>query len=208
MQTKIYIPYSNSDAVYGFGYDGPEIMPKEYVEMEKKEYYTYKDGVYNTFLTKLGSNMSINNYKKRKIDVNKQKIIYSNCTTFIRNSKNQDLTYEEVVDLCNNNSSTVLYIYLNEKEFSENEELEEDIKNWVITGVKLWSSNKFTDEEKLLNLQKKDFKIDLGGDMQAILKGCKFIKLLSNILKDGKNPIVSSFAIIVERIMIYKSSNL
>lgn len=207
MQTKIYIPYSNSDAVYGFGYDGPEIMPEEYVEMEKKEYYTYKDGVFNTCLTQMGNNMSINNYKKRKINVNKQKIVYSNCTTFIRNSKNQDLTYEEVVDLCNNNSSTVLYIYLNEKEFSENEELEEDIKNWVVSGVKLWSSNNFTDEEKLFNLQKKDFKIDLGGDMQAILKGCKFIKLLSNILKDNKKPIVSSFAIIVERIMIYKYGN-
>ena len=198
MKATIYIPFANGDAVKGFCYEGEELTANKYVKMEEDEYYTHKDGVDHMVVSSLGNNMAYNNYKKRTINVKNQTYAFHRCEGNIRNINGSEITVTQLDRLWANKEQFGLYIYLNEEQFQNKPDLETDLKMWI--------QDKLSDEEKVFHLPKKDFKIDFdNGKSHAVLKNCKFAKLLSSIVKANGEPMITSFAMIIERIIFTKN---
>ena len=235
MKVDIYIPFAFGDAVMDFKYEGKIITPQQYVKMENEEYYSHKNDVDSMVASSFGNNMSFNNLPKRKFDIKSQSYAYYKCSCNIRNIDGSDITKEDLINHYKNKEQFGLYIYLNEQEFLSEFDLEADLKMWVRESFKVLNCKKLNDVEKLKHLPLKDLKIDLNNDgILAVLKDCKFIKLLSNIRKpvskkcivcgyENKEektltrwicpkckteikgePIISSFGIIIKRIMLFK----
>lgn len=205
MKVTLYIPFANGDAVSGFKYEGEELTPKKYVKMEEKEYYDHKDGVDYMVVTSLGNNMAYNTYHKRKVNVKNQTYSFHVCDGNIRNINGSEVSVSQLDRLWANKEQFGLYVYLNEKEFLSKPDLETDLKMWIQDSQKIMNIGKLSDEEKVFHLPKKDFKIDFdNGKSHAVLKNCKFAKLLSSVVKQNGEPMITSFAMIIERIIFVK----
>jgi len=206
MKVTLYIPFANGDAVNGFNYEGEELTAPKYVKMEENEYYGHKDGVDHMVVTSLGNNMAYNPYKKRKINVKNQSYAFHKCDGNIRNINGSEITVTQLDRLWANKEQFGLFIYLNEQEFIRKPDLETDLKMWIQDSQKIMNIAKLSDEEKMFHLPKKDFKIDFdNGKSHAVLKNCKFAKLLSSIKKANGEPMITSFAMIIERIIFTKN---
>ena len=190
----------------GFRYEGEELTAPKYVKMEEDEYYGHKDGVDRMVVTSLGNNMAYNPYKKRKINVKNQSYAFHLCEANIRNINGSDVTQQQLDRLWAEKEQFGLYIYLSEKEFMQKPDLETDLKMWIQDSQKIMNVASLSDAEKVFHLPKKDFKIDMdGGRSHAVLKNCKFAKLLTSIKKANGEPMITSYAMIVERIIFTKN---
>lgn len=236
MKVTLYIPFANTDAVNGFKYEGETLTAKKYVKMEEDEYYDHRECVDHMVVSSLGNNMSINSYDKRKINVKNQTYVFHLCDGNIRNVDGSDVTVTQLDRLWANKQQFALYIYLDEMQFLKKPDLETDLKMWIQDSQKIMNIGKLTDEEKVFHLPKKDFKIDFDdGKSHAVLKNCKFAKLLTTLRKPvsklcnscgyqneekksisewicpkcGKlhqgEPMITSFAMIIERIIFTKN---
>lgn len=206
MKVTLYIPFANGDAVNGFKYEGEELTAKKYVKMEETEYYGHKDGVDQMVVSSFGNNMAYNPFQKRKINVKNQTYAFHKCDGNIRNINGSEVTTTQLDRLWGNKEQFALYIYLNEKEFVMKPDLETDLKMWIQDSLKILNTTKLDEVEKMKHLPKKDFKIDFDNETShAVLKNCKFVKLLSSIRKTNGEPMITSFAIIIERIIFTKS---
>lgn len=206
MKVVLYIPFANGDAVNGFKYEGEALTAKKYVKMEEDEYYGHRDGVDTMVVSSLGNNMAYNSYQKRKINVKNQTYAFHRCEGNIRNINGTEISIEQLDRLWANKEQFGLYIYLNEQEFNKKPDLETDLKMWIQDSQKIMNIESLSDEEKVFHLPKKDFKIDFNnGKSHAVLKNCKFAKLLSSIKKVNGEPMITSFAMIVERIIFTKN---
>jgi len=206
MKVTLYIPFANGDAVNGFRYEGEELTAKKYVNMENTEYYNHKDGVDHMVITSLGNNMAYNPYKKRKINVKNQNYMFHKCDGNIRNMNGTEISVTQLDRLWANKEQFGLYIYLDEKQFMMKPDLETDLKMWIQDSQKIMNIVSLTDEEKVFHLPKKDFKMDFDdGKSHAVLKNCKFVKLLSSIRKANGEPMITSFGMIIERIIFTKN---
>lgn len=206
MKVCLYIPFANGDAVNGFTYDrADELTTKKYVKMEEDEYYGHRNVVDHMVTSSLGNNMSYNPYEKRKINVKNQSYAFHKCDGNIRNIDGTEVTPTQLDRLWANKEQFGLYIYLNEQQFLRKPDLETDLKMWIQDSHKIMNIDKLTDEEKVFHLPKKDFKIDFdNGESHAVLKNCKFAKLLSSYKKANGEQMITSFAIIIERIIFTK----
>ena len=204
MKVTLYIPFANGDAVNGFKYEGEELTSKKYVKMENDEYYGHRDGVDEMVVTSLGNNMAYNPFKKRKINVKNQSYAFHKCDGNIRNIGGGEITVSQLDRLWANKEQFGLYVYLNEREFIMKPDLETDLKMWIKDSMKILNSTRLDEVEKMKHLPKKDFKIDFEKN-HAVLKNCKFAKLLSSIRKTNGEPMITSFAIIIERIIFTKN---
>lgn len=236
MKITLYIPFANGDAVNGFEYEGEELTARKYVKMEDDEYYGHRDGVDQMVVSSLGNNMAYNPFQKRKIKVKNQSYAFHTCEGNIRNINGSDISTAQLDRLWSNKEQFGLYVYLNEQEFLKKSDLEIDLKMWIKDSIKILNAPKLDDVEKMKHLPKKDFKIDFdNGKTHAVLKNCKFAKLLSNIRRPTNKvcnvcgyenktekavtewicpkcgtkyvgePIISSFAMIIERIIFTKN---
>ena len=208
MKVTLYVPFANGDPEKGFKYEGEELTAKKYVKMEEEEYYTHKQGVDHMVVTSLGENMAYNTYKKRKIKVKNQSYSFHKVEANIRNSDNTEITVTQLDRLWGNKEQFGLFVYLNidEQGFMRKPDLEIDLKMWIKDSQKIFNISELSDVEKVYHLPKKDFKIDFNnGENHAVLKNCKFAKLLSSVRKANGEAMITSFAIIVEKIIFIKS---
>lgn len=206
MKVTLYIPFANGDAVNGFNYEGEALTAKKYVKMEETEYYEHKDGVDHMVVTSLGNNMAYNPYQKRKINVKNQVYAFHKCDGHIRNINGSEVSVSQLDRLWVNKEQFGLFVYLDEKQFIAKPDLETDLKMWIQDSQKIMNIDKLSEEEKVFHLPKKDFKIDIdNGKSHAVLKNCKFAKLLSTIRKANGEPMITSFALIIERIIFTKN---
>ena len=205
MKATIYIPYASSDPQYDFQYEGEELTPKKYIKMEKDEYNNHKHGVDVMVSTSLGYNMSINGYEKRRIKVKNQSYKSHTCKCNIRNIDGSEVFSGELDRHWINKDQFGLIIYLDQKELDDKYDLGVDLKMWMIDSQKIMNSDRLSEEERIYHLPKKDFKIDFDeGKSHALLKNCKFGKLMTSAKDKFGKPTVSTFGIIVERIIFLK----
>lgn len=236
MKVTLYIPFANGDAVNGFEYEGEELTAKKYVKMEDDEYYNHRDGVDQMVVTSLGNNMAYNPFQKRRINVKNQSYAFHTCEGNIRNINGSEVSVTQLDRLWSTKEQFALYVYLKENEFLKKPDLEIDLKMWIKDSMKILNTSKLNDVEKMKHLPKKDFKIDFDNNKShAVLKNCKFVKLLSNVRKPVSKlcntcgylyetekpitewtcpkcgtshigePIISSYAMIIERIIFTKN---
>lgn len=206
MKVTLYIPFANGDAVNGFKYEGEELTARKYVKMEETEYYGHKDGVDQMVVTSFGNNMAYNPFQKRKVNVKNQSYAFHKCEGNVRNINGSEVNTTQLDRLWASKEQFALYVYLNEKEFIMKPDLETDLKMWIKDSLKILNTTKLDEVEKMKHLPKKDFKIDFDDNKShAVLKNCKFVKLLSSIRKANGEPMITSFAIIIERIIFTKN---
>lgn len=206
MKVTLYIPFANGDAVNGFKYEGEELTARKYVKMEETEYYGHKDGVDQMVVTSFGNNMAYNPFQKRKVNVKNQSYAFHKCEGNVRNINGSEVNTTQLDRLWASKEQFALYVYLNEKEFIMKPDLETDLKMWIKDSLKILNTTKLDEVEKMKHLPKKDFKIDFDNNKShAVLKNCKFVKLLSSIRKANGEPMITSFAIIIERIIFTKN---
>lgn len=192
MKAKFYIPYAQGDCVRGFSY-GKEISAKDYIDMEIKEYNGHKRGVDQMVQTSMGYNMAINNFKKRHIDYNKQQYNFHECDCRLMNINGVDENTSELDRMYRTKEKFVEIVQLNAQQFNKNPDMETDLNMWISESKKVSNCKKLTDEEVMLHLPKKDFKIYIEDDNTfAVLKDCRFLKLMGSR---------NSFAIMVNKII-------
>ena len=92
----------------------------------------------------------------------------------------------------------ILILNLNEKQIKEDPDLETDLRMWFDESNKVKNCNRLSDVEVMYHLPKKDFKLKIEeGNLNAVLKDCKFLKFMSS-------SFINAFAIIVNKIIFVK----
>lgn len=195
MKAKIYIPYANGDCIRGFRYD-KHITREQYAKMQLDEYNSHKDGIDFMVDARFGNNMAINHFKKEKRNYTQQSYQYHECQGNVFNVDGDDMTLAEIDDLYRKKQQFVMIVRLNKKQLKDNPDLETDVNMWIRESKKIKNCRRLTDEEALIHLPKKDFKIYIEEDKStAVLKECK---LLDNF---GTNI---SLALLVDKIVFVK----
>lgn len=192
MKAIIYIPYAQGDCVRGFSYD-KEISAKDYTKMEIDEYNSHKRGVDQMVSTSMGYNMAINNFQKRRINYNKQDFHFHECECRLMNIDGKDENTSELDRMYRNKEKFVEIVQLNAQQFNQKPDMETDLNMWFNESKKVSNCEKLSDEEVMLHLPKKDFKIYIKDDKTtAVFKDCRFLKLMGSR---------NSFAIMVDKIL-------
>lgn len=195
MKAKIYIPYANGDCVRGFRYD-KHITREQYAKMQLDEYNGHKNGIDFMVDTRFGNNMAINNFRKEKRNYTQQTYQYHECQCNILNIEGKEQTLADFDDLYRTKQKFVIIVHLKKDDVRNQPDLETDVNMWIKDSNKIKRCQRLTDEEALLHLPKKDFKIYIDEDKStAVLKDCK---LLDNM---GSN---TSMAILVDKIVFVK----
>lgn len=195
MKGIIYVPYANGNCVTGFEYDKP-LSAREYVRIETREYDDHYRGVDTMMRERYGENMSINMYKKRRFNCDKQDYAFHECDCNVFNIDGNNLSMEEIQMHLKNKDQFVLILNLNQKQFKENYDMVTDLNMWFNESIKVGNASKngkrLSDIEVMKHLPKKDLKLKLNEcNLTLLLRNCKFLKFRGS---------KTSFAIIVGRI--------
>ena len=197
MKAIIFIPYANGSCTKGFRYDKP-LSAQQFVQMETKEYNDHKDGVDMMMTTRYGDNMAINMYDKRRFKYTQQNYAYHKCNCAIMDIEGGQMSLNELKRYAETKEQFILILNLNEKQIKEDPDLETDLRMWFDESNKVKNCNRLSDVEVMYHLPKKDFKLKIEeGNLNAVLKDCKFVKFMSS-------SFINAFAIIVNKIIFVK----
>lgn len=197
MKAIIFIPYANGSCTKGFRYDKP-LSAQQFVQMETKEYNDHKDGVDMMMTTRYGDNMAINMYDKRRFKYTQQNYTYHKCNCAIMDIEGGQMSLNELKRYAETKEQFILILNLNEKQIKEDPDLETDLRMWFDESNKVKNCNRLSDVEVMYHLPKKDFKLKIEeGNLNAVLKDCKFLKFMSS-------SFINAFAIIINKIIFVK----
>lgn len=192
MKGIIYIPYSNGDPNEGFRYDKPEISKEQYSRMLIDTYNKYKDGVWDMYTTRLGYNMSRNNYEKEYVKYKQQDYYYANTPVVIKSINGGEITIDELIHYFQTEEPFIVIINMPYLGSEENADLASDIKGWCRECKRITESGKFSNAEQIAYLSKKTMKVRFDeSKSSAVLRNCKMIQVVNN----------RTFAFIVEKIV-------
>lgn len=197
MEATLYLPYAIGDPIKGFQYNDPTFTDKKYIQIMTDDYNRYKDAVsnivYNNFdrsRNVFSNSLIYGSRQKIKRNYVKQEYQYNSCTCFINNIKGENETIDNLIKFYKTGEQFIVILKL--KNMSSNPDLETDMKMWVRESNHINHSRKLTEEEKIYNLPKRDFKISfLNSKSSAIFKECKII--------EGYNS--SEYAVLVNKII-------
>lgn len=178
MEAILYVPYSNGDCVNGFRYEGRNMSATEYSKMVTDEYNKYKNSIDHMVYTRMSRNMSINDYEKLSNIYKQQTFYYNECDCKISDIKGNNQDIDGLIHFYHTKETFVLILDLLNMT-REMADVDTEMKMWSKESLKISNSNRLTNEEKIFNLPKKDFKVKLKKERQtAILKDCKLFKVL------------------------------
>ena len=193
MIATLFVPYSNGDCINGFQYERGTIEKQEYVRIMETEYNKYRDSIDETVRTSFSRNMSINPFQKQNNKYKQQTYYYNECNCNVFNIKGENCEIDELIHYFQTKDEFV--IILDIKNITSNPDVESDLKQWVRDSNKINNSYKLSEEEKLFNLPKKDFKLKFTKEgSTAVLSECKLIEYQG----------FGRFAIIVKTIVFIK----
>ena len=192
MKTILYVPYSNGDCVNGFKYDG-SITEKQYSALIVNEYNKYRDTIDEVVSSRYAKNMAINPFMKQDNHYKQQSYSYNDCNCEVMNMRGQDATINEIISLSRTGDECILI--LNITNMVKTPDLETDIRMWIRESNHIMNSGRLSDEEKIYNLPKKDFKMTfIDNKNTALLKDCKLVEVYNR----------NSFAVLIKKISFIK----
>lgn len=175
MVATLFVPYSNGDCINGFQYERGTITQKEYVRIMETEYDKYRDSIDETVRTSFSKNMSINPFQKQNNKYKQQTFYYNECRCNVLDIKGINCEIDELIRYYQTKEEFI--IILDVKNLTSNPDVESDLKQWVSDSNKINNSYRLTEEEKIFNLPKKDFKLKFTNEgSTAILKECKLLE--------------------------------
>lgn len=193
MNATLYVPYSNGDCVNGFQYEKGTISKQEYVRIMETEYEKYRDSIDETVRSSFSRNMSINPFQKQDNKYKQQTYYFNECLCNVLDIKGEDCTIDELIKYYQTKEEFVIILCV--KNLTSNPDVESDMKQWVRDSNKINSSYKLTEEEKIFNLPKKDFKLKFTKEgSTAILRECKLFEYVG----------FGKFAILVKNIIFVR----
>lgn len=171
----LFVPYSNGDCINGFQYEKGTISKQEYIRIMESEYEKYRDAIDETVRSSFSRNMSINPFQKQNNKYKQQTFYYNECNCNILNIKGENCVIDELITYYQTKEEFI--IILDIKNLTSNPDVESDLKQWVRDSNKINNSMRLSEEEKIFNLPKKDFKVKfINEGSTAILKGCKLLE--------------------------------
>lgn len=175
MIATLFVPYSNGDCVNGFQYEKGTISKQEYVRIMETEYEKYRDAIDETVRTSFSRNMSINPFQKQNNKYKQQTFYYNECNCNVLNIKGDNCVIDELITYYQTKDEFI--IILDIKNLTSNPDVESDLKQWVRDSNKINHSVRLSEEEKIFNLPKKDFKLKFTKEgSTAILRECKLLE--------------------------------
>ena len=175
MIATLFVPYSNGDCVNGFQYEKGTISKQEYVRIMETEYEKYRDAIDETVRTSFSRNMSINPFQKQNNKYKQQTFYYNECNCNVLNIKGDNCVIDELITYYQTKDEFI--IILDIKNLTSNPDVESDLKQWVRDSNKINHSARLSEEEKIFNLPKKDFKLKFTKEgSTAILRECKLLE--------------------------------
>ncbi len=170
----VMVPYSNGDAVNGFRYSGGDISEQQYSRMIVDTYNKYKNGVWDTYVERMGMNMSINNYEKEIVHYAQQQYYYDRTKVDLFNAQGLEMTIDELIKYYQFGNPFILIVDM--YRLSEDPELESDMKVWLRECHRIKNNPSFSDAERIQYSSKKTMKITFDdAKSQAILQNCKMM---------------------------------
>lgn len=191
----LMVPYSNGDAVKGFKYEGGDITEQQYSRMMVDTYNKYKDGVWDTYTERFGTNMAINDYEKEVVHYAQQQYYYDETKVDLFNASGAPMTIDELIYCYQTRNPFILIVDM--YKLNDYPDLETDMKSWLRECKKLkktdiYGQPVFSDAERIQYASKKSMKIKFDdAKSQAILQNCKMM--------DYQNS--HKFVFIVEKII-------
>lgn len=193
MNATLFVPYSNGDCINGFKYEKGNIDKKEYVHIMETEYDKYRDSIDATVRSSFSRNMSINPFQKQNNKYKAQTYYFNECSCKVYNIKNEDCHIDELIHYFQTKDEFVIILEI--KNLTSNPDVESDLKQWINDSNKINNSYRLSEEEKIFNLPKKDFKLKFDKEKStAILKDCKLFEYQG----------YSVFAILVKNIVFVR----
>lgn len=197
MKATLFLPYAVGDPVKGFVYDDPNFTDRKYIQIMTEDYNNYKDSVnmainssYNRGGGFFGSGLAFLTKNKIKREYVKQEYQYNSCECTVRDMYGNDETIDNLIRYFQKGDQFIIILKLHN--MSKNPDLETEMKMWLKESNHINFSNRLTEEEKIYNLPKKDFKLTFtDAKSSAIFKECKIVEGYST----------SEYAIIVNKII-------
>ena len=185
MKATFYLPYSVGDPINGFKYDDPTFTDRKYIEIMTEDYNRYKDSVDLAVNNNFGRSgnaffgtLTTASHNKIKRQYTKQTYQYNHCPCIIRDIKGNDESIDNLLRFYKNGEQFIIILKL--LDITSNPDLESDVKAWIKESNHINFSSRLTDEEKIYNLPKKDFKITFeNAKSSAICKECKIFESYS-----------------------------
>lgn len=197
MQATIFIPYANGDCIRGFVYKGKTLTRQEYDKLIREEYLQHKDGIDEMMTNQLGYNISFNNFKKRKIKYTQMTYFFHECPCEIYDIDGNNFTLSDLDALHRTGENFLIKLYLEPRAVLSNPDMQTDINLYVTESVKVHKCHRLgviSDEEMLLHLPKKDFKVCFKEDgSTAVLQKCQLLERI-----EGSNV---RFVLMVDKLL-------
>lgn len=195
MQATIHIPYSYGDPVNGFKYDDPTFTDRRYIQLITEDYNRYKNDVdavmyqnYDTYNDRFRGSLVMSNRRKIKREYVKQGYQYHSCKCVLRAMDGSDETIDNLIDYYKSGEQFITLVKL--FNLASNPDMETDVKMWLRDSNHINTSPRLTEEEKIFNLPRKDFKVTFNAKSTAVFKECKVAEIFS----------ASEFAVLVNKV--------
>ena len=195
MKATLYLPYAIADPEKGFNYDDPSFTDRKYIQILTKDYVDTKDTVNmmisNNFDRRRNGffgGISFNGNKIKRSYI-QQKYQYNQCKCIVKDIHNNDEKIGNLIRYYRSKEQFVIILKL--INMSSNPDLETEMKMWLRESNHINFSKILTEDEKIFNLPKKDFKIEFDDTKNsAVFSECKII--------EGYNS--SEYAVLVKKI--------
>jgi hypothetical protein len=198
MLAKLYIPYLSYDEKKSFTRFVPENQIKNdnmniiFKENDLNnsennmvsEYMVYRQNINNVDMVNL-------QYKKNDIP---EITTYASIDIELFNINGQDETLETLLNYFRTQEQFINIIQFNTETI--NDDGESELKLWLKSSYKIQNTNSmfFSEDQKLLNLPLKTFKLIINDNAKAYLENCKLIEIIDN----------NCFAMIIDKINFFK----
>lgn len=182
MEITLSVPYSFGDPKEGFKYEGMEIGWKEYAKMMIDAYNKYKSGTDEMMINnRLGTNISRNMYRKEYVKVKQTGCYFEDMPSRLLGPGGREMTIDELIRYFQTGQPFVCVINMYKLGDPKNCDIESEIKSWARECVRVNNCKKFSTEEKIAYLSKKDLKVKFNeAKSMAVLRECKMIEYVNN----------------------------
>lgn len=198
MVAKLYIPYLSYDDKKSF----TRFVPKDQIEyndtnivFNENEIDSSQNEIINDFMvyhqdTNIENNINLQ-YKKDDV---LELTTYAPIDIELFNINGEDETLDSLLNYFKTKEQFISIVQFNTDTI--NEDGESELKLWLKSSYKIINTNSlfFSEDQKLLNLPQKTFKLLINNNAKAYLENCKLAEILDN----------NCFAMIIEKIIFFK----
>lgn len=203
IESVVFIPFANTDPEQFLS--DKRFTTKQYVNMEIKEYEDHKDGVdmmMDPVSGRLGENIAVNPFEKRRIDVKQQSYSFFCGRCRLLTPKGQLMSMGQIKEYIQSGKKFLTILQYKKRDLEMEPDLNIEVQSWAQESKKLLDTDRINDEEKIIHLPMKTLGIEIviNKDMdneekwQLLYQKCKIVKIMGSY---------TSVVLLVDHIDVY-----